>query len=282
MLRSKRKVPCQNKGSDTQSRHSFVRTVHSNEKLRYSIAACVDISTSTCEIPVAILAPSIFRGRAPHSACNPRRSVSPYTRIMVKVYKVFCPANQTCKYQTCQYRKCRTLDAALEAQKHHLVASSSHFMAAKDADELMQSHPDFIVEEEEASEDEACNRGGGGAGTVLAIRGVAAGACNRGGVAVPKPSPPRLGAVARSPSPGGGPGPRGSVLRDWEQSQSESKATDRAFRIQETVLVKIVQSLTRAEKAARSAASSASREADALNDSRRQVEDILANIGTAE
>jgi hypothetical protein len=70
MLRSKRKVPCQNKGSDTQSRHSFVRTVHSNEKLRYSIAACVDISTSTCEIPVAILAPSIFRGRAPHSAAS--------------------------------------------------------------------------------------------------------------------------------------------------------------------------------------------------------------------
>ena len=198
---------------------------------------------------------------------------------MVKVYKVFCPSNQTCKYQTAQYRKCRTLDAALEAQKHHLVSSSSHYMAGKDADELMQSQPDFIVEEEEASEDEACNRGGRGAGTVLAIRGVAAGdACNRGGVAVPKPSPPIL---RRSPSPGGGPSPRGSVLRDWEQSQSESKATDRAFRIQETVLVKIVQSLTRAENAARSAASSASREADALNDSRRQVEDIWRDLAAA-
>ena len=201
---------------------------------------------------------------------------------MVKVYKVFCPANQTCKYQTCQYRKRRVHDLALEAQKHHLVQSSSHYMTAKDADELMQSHPDFIVEEEEASEDEACNRGGRGAGTVLAIRGVAAGdACNRGGVAVPKPSAPRLGAVARSPSPGGGPSPRGSVLRDWEQSQSESKATDRAFRVQETVLVKIAQSLTRAEKTARSVASSASREADALNDSRRQVEDIWRGLAAA-
>jgi hypothetical protein len=199
---------------------------------------------------------------------------------MVKVYKVFCPANshstKICKYQTCQYRKCHTLDLALEAQKHHLVSSSSHYMNPKDADELMQSHPDFIVEEDEASEEEdasACNRGGAATGSAC-NRGGAAGACNRGGVAVPKPS------STRSPSPGDGPRPRGSV-RDWEQSQSESKATDRAFRVQETVLVKIVQSLTRAEKAARSAASSASREADALNDSRRQVEDIWRDLAAA-
>ena len=201
---------------------------------------------------------------------------------MVKVYKVFCPANshssKICKFQTCQYKKCHTLDLALAAQKHHLMSSSSHYMKQKDAEELMQSHPDFIVEEDEASEEEdasACNRGGAATGSACNRGGAATGgACNRGGVAVPKPS------STRSPSPGDGPRPRGSV-RDWVQSQSESKATDRAFRVQETVLVKIVQSLTRAEKAARSAASSASREADALNDSRRQVEDIWRDLAAA-
>ena len=123
-------------------------------------------------------------------------------------------------------------------------------MHPKYADEPMQSHPDFIVEEEEEQAD----------------------------VAVPKPS--STSSKAAFPT---------ALVPVRVHPRRVVTVVDRTFRVQETVLVRVVQSLIRAEAAARSSSRVAvvasrnfSDEANVLADSRGEVECLLVSLGTAE
>ena len=174
---------------------------------------------------------------------------------MVKAFKVFCPSTESkCKYRTCKYKTMYSFDDAYAAQKHHLRTSSLHYMDEKDAEDLMAKHPDYIVEE---SDEET------------------------------RPKPSINSSLAASASQTGVTQQHVVPQTPRQLGPRAPPVVSRTFQIPEAGLVKLVQTLIRAETAARSAsrvAAGASRnfsdEAEVLVDARRQVEGLMISLGS--